>query len=329
MKKIVITFLCTTVLAFVGYALVPVLMGESQESMLALKRIDLSAWSILLGLSFFNYALRFYRWVYLVKLASGVTIPLGKHFLIYLSGFGLTATPGKIGEAFRGVYMKPLGVNWTQSFSLFFVERLHDVLAIVILSLFAVTYFDSGVLIVVLFTLAILFSLPIIHSQKLRVILTNIANKNNGKISALILNLVKMLSVSAPLLKNKPLYIGAILGLISWGAEGVGLFLLLHWLGMDVSVALGVSIYAISMLAGAASFVPGGLVGAELAMISLLVLLGADSPTAYAATVICRVATLWFAVLLGLLAFLALTLMGITPDFSQIEKQKEALDENH
>ena len=278
MKKIVITFLCTTVLAFVGYALVPVLMGESQESMLALKRIDLSAWSILLGLSFFNYALRFYRWVYLVKLASGVTIPLGKHFLIYLSGFGLTATPGKIGEAFRGVYMKPLGVNWTQSFSLFFVERLHDVLAIVILSLFAVTYFDSGVLIVVLFTLAILFSLPIIHSQKLRVILTNIANKNNGKISALILNLVKMLSVSAPLLKNKPLYIGAILGLISWGAEGVGLFLLLHWLGMDVSVALGVSIYAISMLAGAASFVPGGLVGAELAMISLLVLLKQNKP---------------------------------------------------
>src|SRR5690554_5882944 len=116
MKKTIITFLCTTVLAFVDYALVPVFMGESQESLLALKRIDLLAWAILLGLSFVNYTLRFFRWVYLVKLVGNVSIPIGKHFLIYLSGFALTATPGKIGEAFRGVYMKPFGVNWTQSF---------------------------------------------------------------------------------------------------------------------------------------------------------------------------------------------------------------------
>src|SRR5690606_25626291 len=98
MKKIAITFLCTTVFAFAGYALVPFFMGESQESILALKRIDLSEWGILLGLSFVNYMLRFVRWAYLVKLASNVNIPTGKHFLIYLSGFGLTATPGKIGE---------------------------------------------------------------------------------------------------------------------------------------------------------------------------------------------------------------------------------------
>ena len=56
------------------------------------------------------------------------------------------------------------------------------------------------------------------------------------------------------------------------------------------------------MLAGALSFLPGGLGGAEAIMISLLVLKGMTMPAAIAATVFIRLATLWFAVLIGLLA---------------------------
>jgi len=53
------------------------------------------------------------------------------------------------------------------------------------------------------------------------------------------------------------------------------------------------------MLAGAVSFMPGGLGGAEAAMTALLVTSNVDMPQAVAATVIIRLATLWFAVLLG------------------------------
>ena len=58
-------------------------------------------------------------------------------------------------------------------------------------------------------------------------------------------------------------------------------------------------IYAISVLAGAVSFIPGGLGSTEAVMGLLLVLVGAEPATAIAATIICRLATLWFAVVIG------------------------------
>ena len=62
------------------------------------------------------------------------------------------------------------------------------------------------------------------------------------------------------------------------------------------------SVYALAMLAGALSFLPGGLGGAEAVMVAALTLKGVDQPSAVAATIIIRLATLWFAVALGLLA---------------------------
>jgi uncharacterized protein (TIRG00374 family) len=71
---------------------------------------------------------------------------------------------------------------------------------------------------------------------------------------------------------------------------------------MDISVTiwLGVGIYAISVLIGALSFIPGGLGSTEAVMGFLLVAAGASPGDAVASTIICRVSTLWFAVFIGL-----------------------------
>jgi len=55
------------------------------------------------------------------------------------------------------------------------------------------------------------------------------------------------------------------------------------------------------MLAGAISFLPGGVGGAEAVMAAMLVAAGAPEAKAVAATVIIRLATLWFAVAIGVL----------------------------
>jgi uncharacterized protein (TIRG00374 family) len=71
-------------------------------------------------------------------------------------------------------------------------------------------------------------------------------------------------------------------------------------MGVDVPAALAVGIYAVSVLVGALSFIPGGLGSTEAVMGLMLGLVGADLTTAVSATLVCRLATLWFAVLLGL-----------------------------
>jgi uncharacterized protein (TIRG00374 family) len=89
---------------------------------------------------------------------------------------------------------------------------------------------------------------------------------------------------------------------VSWGAEGCGLYVITQSLDLPVSLPHAVGIYALAMLGGAASLVPGGLGGAEAVMAGLLAASGAGLPEAVAATLICRAATLWFAILLGMIA---------------------------
>jgi hypothetical protein len=93
-----------------------------------------------------------------------------------------------------------------------------------------------------------------------------------------------------------------VLGVIAWAAEAWAFYLVLGWMNVQVPLTFAVFVYAVSMLGGALSFMPGGLGGAEAIMIGLLLWQGTDAADAVAATVIIRVATLWFAVLLGLAA---------------------------
>jgi uncharacterized protein (TIRG00374 family) len=73
-------------------------------------------------------------------------------------------------------------------------------------------------------------------------------------------------------------------------------------------LGLAILIYAVTTVAGALSFLPGGLLVTEAGMTLLLVqsARGVDEPTAVAATLLIRLATLWFAVLIGLIALTAL-----------------------
>lgn len=77
-------------------------------------------------------------------------------------------------------------------------------------------------------------------------------------------------------------------------------------MGHELSVVGAVGIYALSILAGAASFVPGGLGVTEGAMVLLLVATGMDLSTASTAALMVRGLTLWFAVGLGVVSMLML-----------------------
>jgi uncharacterized protein (TIRG00374 family) len=97
--------------------------------------------------------------------------------------------------------------------------------------------------------------------------------------------------------------LGIVLGVVSWGAEGIGFHLVCRGLQLPLDVVTATGIYAIAALAGgAAFFMPGGIGGMEVVMTALLVARGAPLPVALIATLVCRLATLWFAVLIGLAA---------------------------
>lgn len=290
------------VVAAAGY-LAFSLWGGWKEVVAAFVQIGLVGTLIALSLSLVNYGLRFCRWqLYLSQLGHAVAWP--PSLRIYLSGFALTTTPGKAGEAFRGVLLKQRGVPYPVTFAAFISERLSDLVAIVLLTLVGLAQYPQARGIVLAGVLGIVVVLACLSSKTLLDWLHRWASERQGKLMALVAHASEMLGGARRCHRPGLLGVATVISVIAWGSEALAFYWMLGWLDADISLSFAIFVYALSMLAGALSFLPGGLGSAEAVMVSLLVLKGMTMPAAIAATVFIRLATLWFAVLIGLVALI-------------------------
>jgi glycosyltransferase 2 family protein len=275
------------------------LLTDSAQLGDALRQLGWLGCGGVLALSAVNYVFRFLRWQhYLVRL--GHRLPWARHLLIYLSGFAFTVSPAKAGEAVRSLYLRDLGVTYTTSMAAFFVERLLDMFAIVILAgliVFDHPHYRSllAVTLVLLIGVFICVCQPSLPSW-----LERLGSRRTGRLGRLIDAAANLLRSSRTLLHPQPLLAGLLAGLLAWGAEGIGFYFVCQGLHIDGSLLTFCGIYAVAVLGGiAAFFLPAGIGGMEVIMTTLLVERGATLQVAIIATLLCRLATLWFAVLLG------------------------------
>jgi len=230
---------------------------------------------------------------------------LAPNLRIYLSGFALTTTPGKAGEALRSVLLQPYGVPYPHSLAALLAERVGDLCAVLILAALGLAAYPQGRPALAIMAALLLLGLLLIQRRAWLERLDDwLRRRYTGRPGALLAGLIETMLHSGRLFSLPLLVFSIALGVVAWGAEGLAFYYLAHWLGTDLSLATALFIYAFSMLIGAASMLPGGLGGAELTMVALLVLNGMPSGTAVAATVLIRLTTLWFAVLLGVAALL-------------------------
>ncbi len=293
----------SVVAAAVGY-LAFSLWGGWQDVLAALRQVSWPVLLLLLLLSLVNYGLRFARWQHYLSL-FGHRVPWLRSLRIYLGGFALTTTPGKAGEALRCVLLQPLGVSWPHSLAALLAERLGDLVAILLLAAIGLSAYPQGRGVMLFMTVVLLLLLLFIQQRRwLEQLDQWLRRRFSGRAAALAAGLIETMLHSSRLFSLPLLVYSAVLGVVAWGAEGVAFYYLVQVLGTDLDLPTALFIYAFSMLVGAVSFLPGGLGGAELAMVTLLTLHGMSPGVAVAATVIIRLATLWFAVLLGAVALL-------------------------
>jgi glycosyltransferase 2 family protein len=105
----------------------------------------------------------------------------------------------------------------------------------------------------------------------------------------------------ASLCRPRLLSIATLIAIPSWAFECVGFALIVGaFPGAHIDLPLAMAIYAASTIAGALSFLPGGLGVTEGGMTILLVETAhLDQSVALDATLLTRLATLWFGVALG------------------------------
>ena len=266
----------------------------------AVSEVGLVGIVIALFMSSINYGLRFVRWQTYLKVL-GHPMPWRPSLNIYLAGFALTTTPGKAGEALRGVLLKRWGVPYPQSFAAFFSERLSDLFAVVLLTLFGLSVYPEALPMIVVGVALVMVGLLVLSQRRLLERLTLRVPTGGGRIIGLLRHLLQVL-LHAQQCHRLRLMLGlTLLSVIAWSAEALAFDWILKWMGADIPLTFAVFVYALAMLAGAISFMPGGLGGAEAVMVGLLVWKGMNSADAVAATVLIRLATLWFAVAIGAL----------------------------
>jgi len=299
LRKYLRPLILSVALAVLIY-LVIALSLDWKNSYRALMALSAFQWGIIILLTLMNFVLRAVRWHgYMSYL--GHRLSFFQDMAIYLAGLAFTTTPGKVGETVRSLYLKNLGVSYAHSFAALIVERLIDVITMVILSLLCVFAFSQYRFPIALIIFVVVGVLVAIRSERLQSWLAaKIAALASARIKTLGGHFIDLLQAVQALLRSYPLAVGLVLGLIAWGAEGFVLAMILAALGADVGWPVAVGIYSVAILAGAVSFIPGGLGSTEAVMGGSLILLGVDPGTAVAATLICRLVTLWPAVAIGL-----------------------------
>ncbi|WP_018879577.1 MULTISPECIES: lysylphosphatidylglycerol synthase transmembrane domain-containing protein [unclassified Thioalkalivibrio] len=277
------------------------LWAGADEVWRALKLVGVGGVLLALGLSLVNYSLRFTRWqLYLRTL--GHAIPTRASLHIYVAGFALTTTPGKAGEALRGVLLKRRRVPYPDSFAAFVSERLSDLIAVVLLSLLGLTLVAQGTWLIAAGAALILAALIVLSWRRPLAWLQRISDRPGQRLWRSLHHVATILLQARRCHRPALLAAATALSVIAWSAEALAFWWILNAMGFEAGFAFAAFVFALAMLAGALSFLPGGLGGTEAVMVALL--LWADMPPAdaIAATMLIRFTTLWFAVILGLIA---------------------------
>lgn len=273
------------------------------DSIAAIRDLTLAQVMILLALSLINYGLRCLRW-HIYTGALNVPTTVSQNFRHYLGGFALTATPGRVGEFIRLRWIwRDTGCRPERTGALVLVDRAADLSAV-------------GVMLAVSIGLSAKGLQGGWAVAALAVFIAWLATRSGAIIwgIGLLWRIFGILPRAFATLRSAARQLSAfshariffpatLLGIIGWGAEAYAFFLLLGWMGAEIGLALAFAIFFFSMLTGGATGLPGGIGGAEAAMIGVLALNGVPLEIAIAATAVIRITTLWFAIAVGFCVF--------------------------
>jgi uncharacterized protein (TIRG00374 family) len=292
-----------------GFVVLVVLMllGDIRQVSQQVLSFNWALFPAVLGLTQFNYLLRFIKWHYYLGQIGIHNLPVLESARLFVAGFPLAVTPGKIGEVFKGVWLqRKSDVSTARGVAVVVAERISDGLALLALSTLGVIaypqYWPAFV-----FALALLLSIIIVSQIRPLALALLDFGERLPMIKRFTHALREFYEGSFSLFRPKAILVAVALGSISWLGEGIGFYLILLGLGLPPSLqmlAQAVFILAFSIVIGAISTLPGGLGAAEASIAGMLILLlGLPPDTASAATLLVRFATLWFGVSLGLLVW--------------------------
>jgi len=275
---------------------------------------------LMMTLSLLNYILRYFKWQYYLNRIN-VNLTQTDSFSVFLAGFTLTATPGKIGEAIKGYFVQEIdGTPVAKTMPIVVSERVTDLLAMVILAIvgftFGINAGDQLFTVILLGGAALAGAIVLgnrVFYQKILTRMTSFGPLKRFQDSCDIIE-----STMTQTLSPKPMLVSTAISVPGWFMECMELWLLLSILSgaglpslTTTSLGLLLSatfVHSTASIIGAVTMSPGGVGTYEITSVALITfLLGMGETLASAATILIRVVTLWFSIIVGFVALAFIT----------------------
>jgi conserved hypothetical protein len=280
------------------------IVGESKYPVANILAQVSSIIPLLVIMTITSWMIRYYRWYYLLEKESK-----RKNFisgiLPYIAGFAFTATPGKLGELVRVRYFSHVGHKPQNVVSVFIIERTSDLLAVLLLSCTALIHSHLFFLAIGFVSVIILFlAFAYTYERQCKLIPYYLYRKNIKRFARALMILIKGIVNSRLFLRPRDIMFSLCIGLVAWGLLSYTFIILLSCIDIDIPISKAISIYPLSMLAGAASMLPGGMGSTESAITYLLMQHQVTAHLAIMVAIIIRIITLWMAIFLGIISMM-------------------------
>ncbi len=279
------------------------MLGDVRALPARLGGFQWSAFVAALGLALGNYTIRCVRWALYLR-RQAVRVPPSASALVFGAGMSLSITPGKVGDLIKSYLLRDLhGVPATRTAPIVIAERVSDLIALLVLAVAGVLVY--GVALTTAAAAAVVIAVGLVllaWPRPTRALIDGVTR--GARLRRFRASLHDMYGSLAALCRPSTLTAAVALAVSAWLCESIGFALIVNaFSGAHVALGLAMVIYAGTTIAGALSFLPGGLGVTEGAMAMWLVRGSTrlDRSAAVDATLLTRLATLWFAVGLGLI----------------------------
>ena len=232
--------------------------------------------------------------------------------MIFISGFALGVTPGKVGELIKSQLLKnKFHIPRTKTAPLVIVERFYDFFAIAIISLFGILVFEYSIYIFGILAIGISIFLIVTSSEKIFLKFLNKIEKIKF-LKSFSNELPKSFNVIQKSTRGKIFPLSIILSVIFWFLDSMIAYLTLLSFGIDIiDYFVLMSIYTSSIILGVISFLPLGIGVVEGSLVGFLSINGIEFHLATAVVVFIRFFTRWIGVMAG---FIGLKFSNILSD---------------
>ncbi len=265
----------------------------------------------ILALTCVNYLVRFVKWDYYLRLIGVRDLPKRDSFLIFFSGLGMVITPGKVGEWIKSYLLREVhGTPFARSAPILIAERLTDSIALLIICGVGVFVFGNLWQAFVAVALGSVVLVAVARHRPTAMALLRLGGRL-PLVRRFVPQITEFYESTYVLLAPRAVLAMAAMSAFSWFFEVLAFYFTLIGLGLHGGGSLmlhAAFILPIATLASAILMTPGGLGTAEAAIIALSqTLLDMSKSAAAVGTLIIRFGTLWFGVIVGLVAFAALS----------------------